>query len=281
MTTTIKRALYGAVFAAICSIAQADTVPLTITLPFPDASPPARALPVLPVVQPVSPALPARSAGAPIETIAHQANVSAFGFACDTALKVHPRPEAVLSVTLSAPCRPGQIVRITHVGLEFDIRLPQTGEMTFDMPALDAPSRVTAHFPGGSQFSTTADPGVLDDFLRVAMQSDASAGLAVGTSSSKRLPVTKTELGDGSGQMVQIVSHHLSPQERRGVIRLALLSKVTAAHCDQPSDAKVIERRPGLPVRQYGLSLSAPGCARVGEILELKNILQDLKLAQH
>jgi hypothetical protein len=281
MKRTIKRALSGAAFAMMCTMATADTVPLAIVPPFHDIS--SRA-PVMPVLQglPQQPWVPQDPfPRALVEAVSAQANVSAFGVPCDTKLAIHPTREAMLHVTLSAPCRPDQMVRISHAGLEFDLRLPMTGERAFHLPALEAPARVTLRFLDGVEVVEAVDPGPLDAFMRVALQVSADDALRLKASARGSLPVAETRLGDDGGGMVQIISHHIDPDRQRGVIRLALEAKVLADRCDRPSHAKVVERLPGLPLRQYGISLGAAGCDRVGDILELKNILQDLKLAAH
>ena len=281
MKRTIKRALSGAAFAMMCTMATADTVPLVISPPFPDISPPARALPALQVTPRLPLALRDPFEGALIDAVSNQANISAFGFSCDTELAITPAAEAMLEVILSSPCRLDQMVSVSHSGLEFHLRLPMTGKRTFKLPALEAPANVAVRFLNGAEVVAATDPGPLDAFLRVALQVSSEDALSLKAVAAKQLPVVETRLGDDGGQMVQIISHHIDPDRRRGVIRLALQSKVTAEHCDTPSHAKVVERLPGLPLRQYGISLGAAGCDHVGEILELKNILQDLKLAAH
>jgi len=210
--------------------------------------------------------------------LARQSDISAFGFPCEQTLTLSPVSGGMLDVTISAPCKPGAVVEVRHAGLAFDVTLSNTGSYHTSVPALAHPARIDTVFPDQSEVSAMAEVPDNAEFARIAIGWDVAAATVQG-SAPRGLQLAEVTLGDGMGRIVQVLSYHIDPERRSGVIRLSVQGAVTAQNCMTGQQAEVVRHLPGQPVTRYGLKIAGPGCDRVGDNLVLNNVLADLKLA--
>lgn len=267
----------------IAGPALADTVALALPAPRPafDA-----ALPELPNVHPARlthktaplnhPARPNLST-----RVAEQADISAFGFACGAEVSVEGTKNAMIELSIKAPCKPDQIATVQYSDLSFDQALSMTGEAQLTLPALGDQDILRVTFEDGQSLQSHVKTPEIDAFARVAISWDGPVPPRLNGTAPRHLPIEITRLGDGSGRVLQVLSHHLDPDEKSGVIRLGMLTEVTSKNCGHTQAGKVVQQTPGLPQLRYALKLAAAGCDQIGRNLELKNILQDLKLASN
>ncbi len=214
-------------------------------------------------------------------TVDAQADANAFGIPCAETLQVKPMQDALLSVTISAPCRPEEKVQVSYAAVVFDVSLSMTGEVTFEMPAMAYHAEIDSIFDDYSLVSTKVVAPELKDFVRVALAWDGVTKAQLKGEAPRHLPINVITLGDGSGRTVDVLSHHIDPDARSGVIRLSMVAAVTDQNCGVPRKGHVVQHMPEVPELRYDLVLAVAGCDRVGTNLELKNILQDLKLASN
>lgn len=210
--------------------------------------------------------------------ISAQRDVSAFGFPCDQSLSTQSLAGALVALKLSAPCRPGQRVRVSQGDLHFDLTLPATGELSLTIPALSRETILSATFSDGSVMKATSIHNDLPEFARVALQSDVTGQMSLRARAPRRLPMEQYELGDGTGATLDVLSHHIDPEGPAGVIRLSLVSHIEPEGCDTARSGQIAELPVDGPPRRYAVELAAPGCDRLGKFLELKNVVPDLKL---
>lgn len=272
-------ALLGAVLLHIGAV-SAETVTRATAPPLLLVPPTIPAFPDMPV-QSLAPMAPVNMADDPDpikDALARQSDISAFGFACDQTMTLTPRPGGMLDLVISAPCKPGAMVEVRHAGLVFDVTLSNTGKQQVTVPALEFQARIDTVFADGGQLSAKAVVPELVDYARIAVGWDTAAATFRGTA-PRGLQVEELTLGDANGRNVQILSYHIDPERRSGVIRLTVQKAVTAQNCASAQRADVVRHLPGQPVTRYGLRLAGPGCDRVGDNLVLNNILPDLKLA--
>ncbi|MEM9582271.1 MAG: hypothetical protein AAGA08_04080 [Pseudomonadota bacterium] len=274
----------GAAFSVVCfSSAWADTVALALRAPLPSVTVPLPSLPPLEPVRfdqtaasPVQDVRPSLSA-----VIAKQADINAFGFPCETTLKSHALPNAMIAVSIFAPCKPYQTVSISYAGLEFDLSLSMTGATDTVLPALTRVTELTVRIGPDTKRSTRVDVSDIDGFMRVALEWPSEGPPLLSGTAPRHMPVDRFILGDPSGRTIQIVSHPLDPETQPGVIRLQMNQTVTAQNCAEAQTGRFVQMMAGFTQQVYDLTLAAPGCDKIGHSLELKNILQDLKLASN
>lgn len=284
----MSRFLINAAFAVSFGAASpmlADTLPAAITPPFPKAP---QTTPHIPqdveveLTQFKATSLPEQDAPTPVaEIVARQSNISNFGSACGPSLSLTPAIDAMLSVNLYAPCLPYDTIRLEHEGLSFTVPMPMTGELTLLLPALNESAVVKAHLSDGTSLSAVADVPEASKFARVALQWNGLNPGELVAKAPKVLDGAVIHLGqslDADGSVLHVFSSRIDQQAPSGVVRLSMRAPVTRANCEAGHETHVHRRVPGEPVSDYDLTLKGPGCDAIGESLELKNVLQDLKL---
>lgn len=277
-----------AVWLGVSSPIMADVLPAAVTPPFPKIS---HVTPDIPAdaevpfthLKPVAAHLSAPPA--PIaDIVARQANISNFGTACDPSISMDVAIDAMLAIHLQAPCLPYDMVRMEHEGLSFTVPMPMTGELHLLLPALSENAVVRADLSDGTVLSASADVPEAVEFARVALQWKGAAPGELVAKAPKVLDGAVIRLGrseDADGSELHVFSSRIDARHATGVVRLSLLSPVTAENCETGREARVRRKVPGEPISAYDLKLKGPGCNAVGQSIELKNILQDLKLSQN
>jgi hypothetical protein len=185
----------------------------------------------------------------------------------------------MFAVTLDAPCKPYENIVIHYAGLTFDVTTSVTGQAVFDLPAMATSAKLESVFKDGTQRSTLLEAPDLSDYARVAVAWTDALDMRLTANAPTHMPVSFYTLGQEDRRTVQILSHHQSPEARRAVIRLGVAAPITAQNCGQERHAMVRHLQPDMPPISYELVLAATSCDQVGGNLELKNVLQDLKLA--
>lgn len=275
-----------AVWFGVVSPTLADGIPAAITPPLP------MAFLSSPEIPQDSDATLARFAAAPAkftektdpiaDIVARQAHISSFGTACGPSLSVKAAPNAMLAVQVVAPCLPYDAVRFEHEDLDFTIPMPLTGKLSFLMPVLEENATLSAILSDGTTLNAVAHVPDTRNYARVALQwRGADPGQLV-AKTPRLLKGEVTHLGqsvDANGAVLQVFSSLINDQTASGVVRLSMRTNVTAANCGSDQVARVRRVVPGEPVSDYGLAIKGLGCGAIGQSLELKNVLQDLKLA--
>jgi len=212
-------------------------------------------------------------------TTAAQADISAFGVPCETNLQAVPLADAMFAVTIAAPCRPYESLTIDYAGLTFDITLSVTGQAAFDIPAMAASARLASVFEDGTERSVQLESSDLSEFARVAVAWSQALDMRLTANAPRDMSVRYYTLGQEDARSIQILSHHQRPDMHRAVIRLGVTAPITAQNCGQKRHATVRHLQPDMLPISYELMIAPTSCDRIGDNLELKNILQDLKFA--
>jgi len=273
--------LLGAGLCVVATTAHADTVALALSAPLPSIEAELPHLPAttLPRKKTHQRAVPGWAKTTLAASTARQADISAFGLPCEVALDADPMPDALFAVTITAPCRPNAAVAMHYAGLTFDVTTSITGRASFELPAMTMSGRLESVFKDGLRLSTPVEAPDLSEYARVAVAWTQALDMRLIANAPRDMPVRSYTLGQAEGRSVQILSHHQSPEARRAVIRLGVAAPITAQNCGHERHATVRHLQPNTPPISYELMLAATSCDHVGGILELKNILQDLKLA--
>lgn len=263
----------------------------------------------LPRTPPLSkaPAITVDAAGlaSPDLSLLQPRRFSPFGLPCKTELSLRPQNAGIVALTLTANCALDQPIVVRHAGLRFSDRLNAQGVYRARVPALrrDADFDVTladgetvrasVHVPDAARYRRV----VLqwqgrNDMQLHAREFGAEYGARghvwAGAPGSATLAdhgrggflslLGRAEAGDGA--FAQIYSFPRGIQRSQGVVRVSIEAEVTPENCGRQLGAETLQ--PGLTgLQAAGLRFDMPDCGAVGDILVLKNVLRDLKIAQN
>lgn len=225
---------------------------------------------------------------------------------CDMGLSVAATPAAMLALRVDAPCRTNARVVIRHAGLAITGRTNDLGQMQVGIPALAAQARVSVAFADGATLSAGAEVPDLADFDRVGIQWPGKAAfelhaLEFGATENSRGHVSAVDprnpaygergaggfmsiLGDAGVAeplLAEVYSFPAARMTQSGTVRIYLEAAVTPDTCGRVITGKTLDLRQGSRLRMMDLSLPMPDCDALGQLLVLKNLLPDMKIARN
>jgi hypothetical protein len=190
--------------------------------------------------------------------------------ACPVTLDAFAAADAILSISLTAPCRPNQTVVLSHAGLAVTYQTTATGALFADIPAMDASGALSIRFADGQLVEARAPMPEVAALRRLAVQwmqddrfllTGEEAPFLLGTLSG---PVPM------QAQVITLSSDTEAP--------LVIEAEVTDQTCGRELLAEVLYSEAGL-VTRADLSLAMPDCDGAGGFVALNNPLPDMKLA--
>lgn len=92
-------------------------------------------------------------------------------------LNLHPKPGALTTVTVDAPCFVGDIVILTMQGIEFAARVGEDNKAVIELPGFTASAPATIAFPDGSEQRLDIQFAETDRIIRVALVWDVPVTL--------------------------------------------------------------------------------------------------------
>lgn len=266
-----------------------------------------RALPTPPAatlvpILPRPPVLPDR-VDKPVQSVPElweDARMSPFGFSCEPELELTALEAAMVEVSVFVPCDAGEIVTFRHGALTFALKSDVFGRATAVLPALSPRVDVEISTPRRSA-SATIDLPEAADFSRVIIAWDGpqifrmnafELGSGRGQSGHIRAGSPKTAaravrgtggflvtVGDGSGGSAEVYSFPTGFSPLRGVVELVVEADVTEETCGRLVEAQALQSSPLGGLTATDVRVTLPDCERVGDVMELKNLLQDMRLA--
>ena len=271
-------AFLGVGLSAFGAEMQADTLPMALPAPLPSFSENSLVEPAA-MVLPIARRVESRSVTQLASLTRAQADVNAFGFPCGPDLTATSGADAIIKISVSAPCKPYETVQITYAGMQLHLDLGLSGLAELSIPALTKTGEIESEFEDGTGLAVRVSTPEISQYLRVAVIWDQAHDARLTAIAPRHLPIAMHEIRDATGRELQILSHHLSDAQRPGVIRLGLSAPITAENCAKARHATIYQRAPDIPPLTYDVAIAPTACDAVGDTLELKNILQDLKLA--
>ena len=230
--------------------------------------------------------------------------VATPNLACDVSLTADPLPAALISLELMAPCLTGERVVIHHGELRFTDMIGSDGRLSVVVPALSEPATFVAVLSNGDGAMVTTEAGSLQFYDRIAVQWQGQNGVElhareygaeynsaghVWRESGRDVAVIAegnkgflTRLGSENlrdGLMAEVYTFPSGSAKTPGDIRMTIEAQVSETNCGKRITAKSIETRSSEPQDIHTFSLEMPECDAIGELLVLKNLLQDLKIA--
>lgn len=252
---------------------------------------------VMPEVASTTAALPSTALPAKPETPAPQlANADP----CPVTLDVSNSANAMIGITLIAPCHAQERVVIKHAGLAITAKTTVTGVLFADIPALATDAQVAVLFEDGVVLDGTVEVPELAALRRFGVQYQAQDafqlhafenGAAYGgpgdiwaqntRAPEPGVPVSGgylTLLGDATTQTPLLAEIYTYPADRSVKSEVVVEAAITETACDREILGETINSDAGIATIS-DLTVAMPQCDAVGDYLVLKNLAPDMSIA--
>lgn len=220
--------------------------------------------------------------------------------ACPVTLDLMAEANAMIGVTLVAPCNPDQRVVLRHGGLAVTGKTTATGALFTALPAMESEAPVTVSFGDGTK--ATAEIAVpeltklrrfgvqwqADDAFQVhAFENGASYGQPGHVSAADpRRPAAGlaakggflTLLGDSTTENPLLAEVYTFPADPADKPEVVVEAAITDKTCGRELIAETLTSTGG-SVFVTDLTLAMPGCDAIGDYMVLKNLVLDLNMA--
>lgn len=240
-----------------------------------------------------------------LSTDAASAQGIAQGADCEPSMAAKPIEAALVSLTIAAPCHAAQSLTIHHEGMMFTATTDASGTTTVVAPALSEAAMFIAAFNDGLGAVAEATVADMVGYDRVIVQWQGQAGFEM---HAMEFGANYGEAGhvwreaardaqaalDGKGGflmplgdinaaaplLAEVYTFPSGTAPAAGTIKFSVEAEVTATNCATDVSAQTLELGAKKGVRIADLTLSMPECAAIGEFMVLRDILNDLTLAQ-
>lgn len=210
----------------------------------------------------------ATASPAPAHVVSEQPALSL----CDTQISAQSRPDAMIAVSILAPCAAGDVVKLHHHGMIIATKPDTMGRVLVHFPALNREALIIVDGP-------TISPTVLrqtvpdaDDFVRYVLQWSGPATFGIDPVQSSG-NITRYDFVDTDQHPTRVISYH------RDVIAPDLRITTSADHCNKDTRFHVLQvSDAGTRLRDY--QITAPECNGSQETLVLKNLYQTATVAR-
>jgi hypothetical protein len=220
--------------------------------------------------------------------------------ACALTLDLMPEANAMIGLTLLAPCHINERVVIKHAGLAVSGMTTANGALFTGIPAMEPQALVEVLFSDGETFGATIDIPEVADLRRFAVQWQADdafqlhafeRGAAYGDAGHvsgadpHRPPAGApaqggflTLLGDSTTETPMLAEVYTFPADATSLPEVVIETAVTDLTCGRELLGETIRSTGGL-VEVIDLTVAMPECEAVGDYLVLKNLVSELNIA--
>lgn len=219
---------------------------------------------------------------------------------CAVELDLQVEPSAMIGISLSAPCHPNERVVLRHAGLAVTGKTSGTGALFASLPALMPNADVDVRFGDGQTvYANVLVPDVsglrrygvqwlgADAFQLNAFENGAGYGerghvsdvdTQVALAGQKQLGGFLSVLGDDQVALPMLAEVYTYPADLDAPVRIVVEAAITKGTCAREILGETLAEVGG-DVTITDLTLAMPDCSAVGDILVLKNLDPDLKIA--
>ena len=227
-------------------------------------------------------------------------NTQAASETCPISLKLLVEPSAMIGVSLLAPCHPNQRLVLRHAGLSITAKTSGTGSLTTSLPAFSKDAMVSIRFSDDTIVENSVSvPEVAalrrfgvqwlgdDAFQLNAFENGASYGEIghVSAADPKRPKAGQPQiggflsvLGDDGVDQPMLAEVYTYPSEANASVKIVIEAAITKNTCARDILGETLAEVSG-DVTITDLTLTMPDCSAIGDILVLKNLDPDLKIA--
>lgn len=189
--------------------------------------------------------------------------------ACPVTLDVFADADAMLSLSLIAPCHPNEGVVLRHAGLSVTYQTTANGSLFLDFPALDTEGEIALRFMDGSEVTATAPVPELVGLRRFALQWIEGDSFNLATEA----PVISLGAAATALPMYALVATLPTPDTA-----IAIEAAITDTSCGREAlGAAYFSDGGALSIAD--LSVALPECDAQGGFVVLNNPIADMKLA--
>ena len=296
--TDIEPVAAGAEVTAPKAALPEPAATATPRLPDAPAAPPASVAAAVAEAAPIPPAPLDAAPAAPTAPTLAEANLPADS--CAARLDLGNSANAMLALTLVAPCQPNQRLVVKHAGLAISGQTTATGAFFADIPALDAAGEVEVLFPDGKTVAAALPVPELAGLRRFAVQWQADDAFQIHAFEDDTgyggagdvwagaphrpapgLPAKGgflTVLGDATAENPLLAEVYTYPADRAALPVVVVEAPVTEGSCGREILAETLHSDGGR-VTVSDLTAAMPGCDALGDFLVLKNLVADLTIA--
>lgn len=232
-------------------------------------------------------------------------DVTAPGFSCDIKMMANVQAAAMVEVSLNAPCMAHERFTLHHNGMMISEVLDDDGRSLIKVPALSADAVFMASFVNGKAAMTSATVNTLEYYDRAVIQWQGESGLHLhafefgadyddaGHIWAKTKGDLKQAVHGQGGVMTRLGADNLPAAfvaevytfptgvaQQSGNVALTVEAEITQANCGRDITAQSLEVTGAGPLSVRDLKLAVPACDAIGDFLVLKNMVNDLKIAQ-
>jgi len=188
---------------------------------------------------------------------------------CPVTLDLFADAGAILSLSLTAPCRPNEGVVLRHAGLSVTYQTTATGSLFLDLPALEAKGELSIRFQDGTEVMAAAPVPELAGMRRFALQWIDGDSFNLATDA----PVM--QLGTAATVLPMYALVATLPDASTP---LAIEAPVTEDNCGREAlGAAYFSEGGALAIAD--LTMALPECDSAGGFVVLNNPIADMKLA--
>ena len=258
--------------------------PLVVATPAPVVVPPQAPVVMAALTDPVIPAPAPKPAAQP----------APVAEACPVTLDLAANENAMIGVTLMAPCAPETRVVLRHAGLAITGKTSVSGTLFVTLPALDAKGEVSVTLKGAPAVTSAVAMPDLAGLRRFGVQWQEADAFQVhafengatydepGHVSARdpHKPVVGaagtggylTMLGDTTVQLPMLAQVYTYPAT--GKPEIVVEAAVTSKTCGRELLGETLSSAAGAAVTM-DLTLATPDCTAIGDILVLNNLVSD------
>lgn len=227
-------------------------------------------------------------------------------FGCEVKTFAVAGAAAMVDIAVDAPCMANAQFTVHHSGMMFSAATDADGLASLTVPALARNAVFIVSFVSGDSAVAKAEVDTLEYYDRAVAQWTDADGLGIhaleygadydaaghiwaGNSGEMARAARGeggfvTRLGEPgllNGHMAEVYTFPSGTALAEGEIEISLEATVTEANCGRDIEAQILQKSGLEQMRAKDLTLAMPDCAVVGDVLVLKNLFDDLKIARN
>ncbi|MEQ9258257.1 MAG: hypothetical protein RIG84_04080 [Roseovarius sp.] len=257
-----------------------------------------------PDLLPVEPVTLAALDDQPIADLPGEEPAPSFG--CEIKTFAVAGAAAMVDIAVDAPCMANSQFTVHHNGMMFSASTDADGLSSLTVPALARDAVFIISFVSGDSAVAKAEVDTLEYYDRAVVQWAGTDGLEIHALeygadydgaghiwAGNAAEMARAARGEGgfmtvlgepgllNGHMAEVYTFPSGTASIEGVIEISLEATVTNGNCGRDISAQVLQKSGLEQMRAKDLTLAMPDCEGIGDVLVLKNLFDDLKIARN
>ncbi len=210
------------------------------------------------------------------------------GNQCQPSLQLAALPDAMIQVSLNAPCNPAERIILRHSGLSFATRTQADGRVALTLPALKTDAMVAVYMQDSRLVLGKVTVADASAYARFAVVWEQPADIELRVTDGDKVLVGSTAtgfaddqrviaLGSPSVQSPVLARVYSVPGQTLGQADITGELRITPASCGRTLRVETVFSANGIAATTER-DIPVPLCGTSGDILVLKNLAPALKL---